>query len=86
MEFSENAILCHNFSIGMRLALVEPFYGGSHKLLVDILAEAYPGSQTYTLPAKKWGWHMRTSAVHFARQIPKSVKSIYFIRGRWYRV
>ena len=56
---------------GMSIALIEPFYGGSHKLLVDTLLEAYGEARAFTLPAKKWGWHMRTSAVHFARQLPR---------------
>ena len=56
----------------MSIALIEPFYGGSHKLLVDTLLAEYGDARAYTLPAKKWGWHMRTSAVHFARQIPRS--------------
>jgi len=65
----------------MTLLIVEPFYGGSHKHLVDVLCRHYTGTCSsrglkhalFTLPAKKWHWRARTSALTFAQTIPHDV-------------
>ena len=56
------------------LFVIEPFYGGSHKQLIDFLQKLldkdYFHIHVYTLPAKKWHWRARTSALYFAQNIP----------------
>jgi len=50
--------------------LVEPFYGGSHQQLIDLLMSKIPGCTKVCMTAKKWHWRMRTSALHFATAVP----------------
>ena len=54
-----------------RVLIVENYYGGSHKALVDVLVAHYPESTVVTMPAKKWGWRMRCSSVYLSRTIPR---------------
>ena len=60
-----------------KLLILEPFYGGSHKQLLDtVTAELAPGSWSLvTLPDKKWHWRARTSALRLSQDIPPDTSS-----------
>lgn len=57
--------------------LLEPFYGGSHKQLIDTLIHGLNDGRKInstfliSLPAKKWHWRARTSALYISQTIPK---------------
>lgn len=44
------------------ILIIEPFYGGSHKQMIDLICSELPPHAVLllTLPAKKWKWY-RTS-------------------------
>uniref|UniRef100_A0AAG5DD99 tRNA-queuosine alpha-mannosyltransferase n=1 Tax=Anopheles atroparvus TaxID=41427 RepID=A0AAG5DD99_ANOAO len=54
------------------ILILEAFYGGSHKQLLDILLKNFERLEydLYTIPAKKWHWCARMSALQFAGSIP----------------
>uniref|UniRef100_T1GI13 tRNA-queuosine alpha-mannosyltransferase n=1 Tax=Megaselia scalaris TaxID=36166 RepID=T1GI13_MEGSC len=56
-----------------RICFIEPFYGGSHKQLIDTITEClHPQEyEIFSLPAKKWHWRARTGAIYFSQIIPK---------------
>ena len=54
----------------MNILALEPYYGGSHRAFIDGLAKVSKHNWTLlTLPAHKWKWRMRHSAITFAYQV-----------------
>jgi len=54
----------------MNIALLEPFYGGSHRQWADGLCEnSRYRIDLYTLPARHWKWRMHGAAVTLARRL-----------------
>jgi len=53
-----------------RLLVVEPYFGGSHKAVLDTLLPALGWEyDLLSLPARKWKWRMRGSAITFASEV-----------------
>uniref|UniRef100_A0A182JUJ7 tRNA-queuosine alpha-mannosyltransferase n=1 Tax=Anopheles christyi TaxID=43041 RepID=A0A182JUJ7_9DIPT len=54
-----------------QILILEAFYGGSHKQLIDVLLKNLNEKEydLLTIPAKKWHWCARMSALHFAGRI-----------------
>uniref|UniRef100_A0A182PB25 tRNA-queuosine alpha-mannosyltransferase n=1 Tax=Anopheles epiroticus TaxID=199890 RepID=A0A182PB25_9DIPT len=54
-----------------QILILEAFYGGSHKQLIDVLLENLNKEEydLLTIPAKKWHWCARMSALQFAGRI-----------------
>lgn len=51
----------------MKLLVVEPYYGGSHRAFLDeLLRQLSCQFDLLTLPAQHWKWRMRLAAPHFA--------------------
>jgi len=58
----------------MRVLALEPFYGGSHKAFLDGWSQLSRHQWTILgLPASKWKWRMRHSAIHFVEQVNKQL-------------
>lgn len=54
----------------MKILCLESYYGGSHKAFLDNwIAHTTHDWTLLTLPAYKWKWRMRHSAVTFAKQV-----------------
>jgi glycosyltransferase involved in cell wall biosynthesis len=55
----------------LRVLAIEPYYGGSHRAVLDGLVERLTPDFTFdllTLPARKWKWRMRGSAITVAAE------------------
>jgi len=54
----------------MKILALEPYYGGSHRAFIDGLSFVSKHDwKVLTLPAHKWKWRMRHSAITFAEQV-----------------
>jgi glycosyltransferase involved in cell wall biosynthesis len=52
-----------------RILALEPYYGGSHRAVLDGLVERIDAEWTVlTLPARKWKWRMRGAAMTMAEE------------------
>jgi glycosyltransferase involved in cell wall biosynthesis len=53
-----------------RLLVLEPYFGGSHRAVLDCLLPALGWRRdVLTLPARKWKWRMRGAAVTFSDEV-----------------
>ncbi len=53
----------------LRILVLEPYYGGSHRAVLDGLLERLDvEADVLTLPARKWKWRMRGAAITMAQQ------------------
>lgn len=53
----------------LRILALEPYYGGSHRAVLDGLVERIDAEWTVlTLPARKWKWRMRGAAMTMAAE------------------
>ena len=52
-----------------RVLYIEPYYGGSHRLLLENLRSKFPGD-LFTMRPKKWGWRLRSAALTLSQKIP----------------
>ena len=63
------------------LLILEPFYGGSPKQLLDVLCSRLEPDSfvVVSLPAKKWHWRARTSSLKLSQDIPRehSFKTLF---------
>lgn len=61
---------------------LEPYYGGSHRHLVDGLAARLAMRvEVWTLPPRKWKWRMRGAALQFARRWQAEEGRLATVRG-----
>jgi glycosyltransferase involved in cell wall biosynthesis len=59
----------------LRVLVLEPYYGGSHRTFLDGLQAHVPFDFILlTLPARKWKWRMRLAAPFFADKITELIK------------
>lgn len=64
----------------MRVLVLEPYYGGSHRAVIDALMPALGYEyDLLTLPARKWKWRMRGSAITMADE----VRALHDAGVRW---
>lgn len=54
----------------MRILVLEPYFGGSHRRFLEDLQKILPYSFHFlTLPARKWKWRMRLAAPWYAEKL-----------------
>lgn len=58
----------------MRILVLEPYHGGSHKAFLEGWAQHSRHDWTvYDLPARKWKWRMRHAPLHFVERLESRV-------------
>lgn len=56
----------------LRILALEPYYGGSHRAVLDGLRGHISADWTVlSLPARKWKWRMRGAAITFAHELER---------------
>lgn len=53
------------------ILIIEPFYGGSHKELIDNITKSISAYTLVTMPSKKWHWRSRCGALSLMNIIPE---------------
>lgn len=54
----------------MRIALVEPYFGGSHRQWCEGLQQHLPFDiQVFSLPARHWKWHLHGGSLELSEQL-----------------
>ena len=54
----------------LHVLAVEPYYGGSHKAFIDgLMRHSRHRIELFSLPARKWKWRMRASAINLAQWV-----------------
>ena len=62
----------------MRVLLIEPYFGGSHRVWAEGYAAASGHDVTIVShPARGWAWRMRGAAVTLARQVAEVASDGY---------
>jgi glycosyltransferase involved in cell wall biosynthesis len=60
------------------ILLIEAFYDGSHRSLIDLLHEnLFPRSMLITLPGTKWPWRARCSSLILSELIPENENNTF---------
>lgn len=55
----------------LRILLIEPYYGGSHKAFTDgYIKYSKHKIKLLSMPARKWKWRMRGAAIWLAERLP----------------
>ncbi len=63
----------------MKILVLEPYYGGSHKTFLDGLQTHVPFEFfLLTLPARNWKWRMRLAAPYFADKTTALYRQVQF--------
>ena len=59
-----------------RILALEPYYGGSHRAVLDGLVASVDAEWTLlTLPARKWKWRMRGAAMTMAAETARMTQA-----------
>lgn len=60
----------------MKILVLEPYYGGSHKTFLEGLQKHLPFDfEVLSLQARKWKWRMRLAAPYFAERVTARAKT-----------